>query len=138
MRTFQVGLARAGAGEAESERRERTMLALTDRAAQTIGALTDQPGVPEDAALRISSSAADDDPTGEGATLEITLVEDPDEGERAIEDPPVYVEPGLASEFLEDKVLDAEIGQDQVRFSIAQQPTISPPGVDGRPKPDTS
>ena len=114
------------------------MLALTERAAQTIGALTDQPGAPDDAALRLSSSPAAEPPAGEGPGLEITLVEDPDEAERAIEDPPVYVEPGLASEFLEDKVLDAEVGEGQVRFSIAPQPAASPPGADGRPDPDSS
>ncbi len=107
------------------------MLAVTDRATEAINAITDQPGLPDEAGLRISSSPETGDPTGQSAQLALALVEGPEEGDREIDDPTVYVEAGTTAEFLEDKVLDAEVSEGQVTFSLILQPGASPPGQDG-------
>lgn len=99
------------------------MLALTERAAEAIQTITGQPGLADDAGLRISSAPQDGDPTGQAAQLVISVVEAPEEEDYRIEEPPIYVEPGNTAEFLDDKVLDAELGEGQVRFAVFEQPT---------------
>ena len=101
------------------------MLAITHSALEAIQGLTSQPGVPEGAGLKLSGQT-----TPEGASLELTLAEGPDETDQVIqaEDANVFVAAPV-SELLDDKVLDAEIQDDRVSFRLLEQP----PATGGTP-----
>lgn len=95
------------------------MLTVTENATTAIQELTKSVEA-NDAGLRIHA-----EPTGNGsgeATLELTLTEGPAMGDQVLDLPEskVYLEMNAAA-YLEDKVLDAAIEGDNVRFSIAQQ-----------------
>ena len=55
------------------------------------------------------------------------MVEEPETGDELVEGTQIYVEPGETADLLEDKVLDAEVSGNEVRFSLIQQ---------GGPEPD--
>ena len=52
--------------------------------------------------------------------LRLSVVDAPEKGDQVIGEQPVFVEPE-AAEALDDKLLDAEVIEDQVRFTVAQQ-----------------
>jgi len=88
-----------------------SVLTLTDRAADTIRALTSQPGVPPDAGLRMSMQGSDDGRlalTLEGRHPDDAVIEDA--GAR------VYVQQDAAS-VVEDRQLDAQL-DDEGRASF--------------------
>ncbi|MBA2766984.1 MAG: Fe-S cluster assembly protein HesB [Solirubrobacterales bacterium] len=106
------------------------MLTLTPTATEAIKQLTDQ--VPaEDATpgVRIAPGVA---PGGEGAALELSLVEAPESSDQTIEThgATVYLEPE-AAELLEDKVLDAELRDEGVAFEVRDQGAMGDPGMNG-------
>lgn len=95
------------------------MLTVTDNASQAIQALTTSVEAPE-AGLRIFAQ-----PTGDGqdqATLELALTEGPAMGDEVLDlaETKLFLEVNAAA-YLEDKVLDADIEGENVRFSISQQ-----------------
>jgi len=81
------------------------VLTLTDRAAETIRALTSQPGLPADAGLRMSLDDTD------AGTLALSL-ESPRPEDAVVEDggARVFVEPDAAG-IVEDKELDARLDE---------------------------
>lgn len=95
------------------------MLALTNDAAEIIRGIVDQSPLEEDdAGLRIAAR-----PTSETeATLEMSLIDEPDVSDELIEHEGarVYLEP-LAAEALTDKVLDASVEEEGIRFTIVDQ-----------------
>lgn len=94
------------------------MLTITPDATQAIQALTE--AVPqEEVGLRIFAQ-----PTGDGrneASLELALTEGPAAGDEVVEvqGANLFLEANAAA-YLSDKVLDAEVQGENVRFSIAQ------------------
>ena len=94
------------------------MLTLTDRAAETIRALTSQPGAPADTGLRMSLQGSAD------GTLALSLqARQPDDA--MIEDASarVYVQQEAAG-IVEDSELDAQVDdQGRVSFVIGSQPS---------------
>lgn len=98
------------------------MLALTDQAVSAVQTILASSEMPEGSGMRISRAG---DPgansAGTGVELHLTLVEAPQEGDQIVSEPPVFLEPE-AAEVLDDKVLHAEIVEDQVRFTVAEQP----------------
>lgn len=96
-----------------------TVLTITPNASQAIQALTES--VPqEEVGLRIFAQ-----PTGDGpneATLELALTEGPAAGDEVIElqGSNVFLDQNAAA-YLSDKVLDAEVEGENVRFSIAEE-----------------
>jgi len=99
------------------------MLALTEEAVAAVQTILASSQMPEGSGMRISR--ADDpavDSAGAGVELHLTLVEGPQEGDQIVSDPPVFLEPE-AAEVLDDKVLHAEIFEDQVRFTVAERTT---------------
>lgn len=104
------------------------MLTLTPSAAEAVRQLTAAAPVDEDGGLRISVG----EPTPEGTSLAISLVEGPQTADERIDNSGahVYLEPPVA-QFLDDKVLDAEVANEQVRFTVVDQGTD--PRMDGRP-----
>ncbi len=93
------------------------MLTLTDQAIAAIRNLTTRPGLPAQTGLRIAPGEAD---TG---GLSLSLSDGPQAGDRVIEetDVQVFVQPD-AADALDDKELDAQVGEDgEVAFLLQPQ-----------------
>lgn len=94
------------------------MLTLTGSAVSAIRDITSQPGLPDDTGVRIASAASDD-----GApAFEIAVSAAPAPSDAVIEEEGarVFLDPE-ASAALDDKALDAEVGEGVVRFRIGEQ-----------------
>jgi Fe-S cluster assembly iron-binding protein IscA len=97
------------------------MLVLTEKAAEAIATLkASSAEIPDDAGLRIVAPP----PGGaEETALELAIVAEP-AGEDVVveaEGQQVYLEP-MAATLLDDKVLDAQVEQGDIRFAVLQQP----------------
>ena len=102
------------------------MLALTSNAQEAIQGVLSDRGVPDGAGLRIAPPAdVDGGPSGQ---LELTIATVPGEADQVIDETGarVFVDEA-AVEFLDDKVLDASISGDQIRFAVADQSQEPPP-----------
>ena len=97
------------------------MFAITEDAAHAIKGIVGSPGVPEGAGLRITrevSSGPDGEP---GRTdLRLSVVAAPEDGDEVLEAERLFIEPETAR-FLDDKLLDADVVDDEVRFSLDVQ-----------------
>ena len=99
------------------------MLSITPAASQAVEAIVSQIGAPgEGTGLRISNAAPEHDGSGASADLQLAVVSEPEPEDSQVEGAPIYVESSTA-EFLDDKVLDAEVADEQVRFSLYDQPS---------------
>lgn len=98
------------------------MLALTPAANEAVQAIVQRVGPSEGAGLRISAAERAEDGSAPSGDLQLAVVPEPEPEDTAIEGAPIYVEPGTV-EFLDDKVLDAEVEEEQVRFSLYEQPS---------------
>jgi Fe-S cluster assembly iron-binding protein IscA len=97
------------------------MLALTSEATRAIERILRAPGVPDGAGLRIVPVG----PTDEAevtSELQVEVAEQPGEKDEVIEDDGarVFVEDSLCG-YLDDKLLDAEMVRERIRFSLAGQ-----------------
>lgn len=97
------------------------MLALTQSAADAVEAMITQTDVPDSAVVRISSQEAEDASGAPATELQVTLAEQPEEGDVLIEGIALSIEPQTLA-FLDDKVIDAEIEDGGVRFALFLQP----------------
>ena len=107
------------------------MLTLTPTASEAIRKLTEQVPTEDDSAgVRIAPGTP---PGGEGAALELSLVEAPESSDKTIEEhgATVYLEPE-AAELLDDKVLDAELRDEGVAFEVREQGAMGDPGMNGQ------
>jgi iron-sulfur cluster assembly protein len=99
------------------------VLAITEDAASAINTIVANADLPDGSGVRIcrmpaeSPSGDSDEPQME---LRLSVVAGPEEGDQAVEGEPVFVEPA-AAEVLEDKVLDAEVDGERVRFVVGRQ-----------------
>jgi iron-sulfur cluster assembly protein len=91
------------------------MLTLTPAAAEVVRRILAD--APEDASggLRIASA----EPTAEGVAFDMTLVDAPEENDATVEEEgaTIFLEPE-AADLLDDKILDAEVAEDEVRFAV--------------------
>jgi Fe-S cluster assembly iron-binding protein IscA len=104
----------------------RIVLTITTEAAQAINAIVGSSPMPQ-GGLKISAKPV----TDSESTLELSVVESPAESDQVIEDQGtrVFLEQ-LASDYLEDKVLDAEVQGEQIRFTLQDQgPGPAPRGA---------
>jgi Fe-S cluster assembly iron-binding protein IscA len=93
------------------------VLAISEDAAAAIRGIVGGSGVPEGAGLRITREVNTGD-EGEARTdLRLSLVAAPEEGDEVLEDERVFVDPD-AAKLLDDKLLDADLQGDQVRFTL--------------------
>jgi iron-sulfur cluster assembly protein len=92
------------------------VLTLTDRAAETIRALTSQPGVPQDTGLRMSLQG--------GAAGALTLSLEPAQPDDAVVEDAgarVFIQQGAAV-IVEDRELDGQFNdQGQATFTLGSQ-----------------
>jgi iron-sulfur cluster assembly protein len=93
-----------------------TVLTVTDKAAETIRALTAQPGVPAQAGLRMSL------PEGEAGALALSLEErQPDDAVVENAGARVYVQPD-AADIVADRELDGQLDeQGEASFILGTQ-----------------
>lgn len=99
------------------------MLVLTPEASKAVNLIVSQRGEGGNRGVRISGSERDeDDDRASAEGLHLSVVAEPESDDAIAEEAPVYIEPETA-EFLDDKVLDAEIAEEvgQVRFSFHEQ-----------------
>src|ERR687892_538944 len=106
------------------------VLVLTHDAAAVIRSIVEQADVPEQGGLRITAQPLGD----QQAALELAVAEEPDAMDEVVEQEGahVFLEPVVA-QALSDKVLDASVEGDGVRFTIEDQPggTIQSMNGDG-------
>ena len=96
------------------------MLAISEDAATAIRGIVGAAGVPEGAGLRITREVNTDE-SGEPRTdLRLSVVAEPQEGDEVLDEERVFVDPD-AAELLDDKLLDADVQGDDVRFSLDVQ-----------------
>ena len=91
------------------------MLTMTDNAAEAVKRISEGSGLEPDPGLRISAG----EPTADGTPLELTLAAEPGPSDATVEEggARLYVEEVVAP-ALDDKVLDAAVEGDQVRFEL--------------------
>lgn len=90
------------------------MLMLTENATKVIGALVDNPGMPEGAGLRIAAAE-------EG--LSVSAVDAPEENDQVLQEQSarVFLESAAAA-TLDDQILDAEVDDaGRVQFLLTPQ-----------------
>jgi iron-sulfur cluster assembly protein len=104
------------------------MLALTPTATEVVESIVSNDELPETAGLRITSeeNPAAGNSHGPRRDLRLAIVEEPETGDELIEGTQIYVEPGETADLLDDKVLDAEVSGEEVRFSLLQQEGSDP------------
>jgi Fe-S cluster assembly iron-binding protein IscA len=97
------------------------MLALTSNAHEAIEGILSAASIPAGAGLRIAPPAGVD--AAPGGQLQLTVAAVPAEADQVIDEEGarVFVDEE-AADFLDDKVLDASIVGEEVRFAIAEQP----------------
>lgn len=103
------------------------MLTVTPAAAEAVTALLDNPDLPDGAGLRLQREV---DAAG-GPAIGISIVTEPEPDDQVVpamedRDADVFLAHDVAG-LLDDQVLDAEIEEQQVSF------TLRPQSVDGRP-----
>jgi len=91
------------------------MLTITDNAAEAVRQISANSGLEPEPGLRISVWQ----PTPEGTPLEISVAAGAEATDQTVEEDGarVYLEEPVA-EALDDKVLDAQLEGDQVRFAL--------------------
>jgi iron-sulfur cluster assembly protein len=91
------------------------MLTMTDNAAEAVRLISAGSGLEPDPGLRISAGS----PTPEGTPLEIGIAAEPAPTDETVEEggARIYLEQDVVP-ALDDKVLDAAIEGDQVRFAL--------------------
>ena len=98
------------------------MLALTDTATEAIEGILRAPAIPDGAGVRIAAAPATDAAAPEASELNITVATAPGESDQVIEEQGarVFVDEPVAN-YLDDKLLDARISEQQVSFLIGEQ-----------------
>jgi len=95
------------------------MLAVTDTAADAIGGILASRDLPEGAGVRLARETAGAEGGGD-AGIRLDLVTEPVVGDEVLEEAQVFIEPETAR-LLDDKLLDAEVAGDEVRFAVKEQ-----------------
>ena len=96
------------------------MLAITEDAAAAIRGIFESARVPEGAGLRITQEVTIEGAGTRRTDLRLSVVAAPQEGDEVLEEERIFIDPG-ATELLENRLLDAEIVDDEVRFSLDVQ-----------------
>jgi Fe-S cluster assembly iron-binding protein IscA len=101
------------------------MLTLTSEATAVIEGILAAPELPEDAGIRIAATTDGSSPNSSQPAVgafEMTVAEEPAERDEVIEEggARVFVE-GVVADVLNEKILDAQIVNEHVQFSLGEQ-----------------
>jgi Fe-S cluster assembly iron-binding protein IscA len=97
------------------------MLTMTREAAAAVERILSQPEVPDGAVLRFAAEEHRGNGSGPARELHVELVSHPEPDDVVAEEVPISVEP-KSVDFLDDKVLDAEVEGAQVEFKLYDRP----------------
>jgi iron-sulfur cluster assembly protein len=92
------------------------VLAITEDAATAIDSIV-LSGLPQGAGLRITRELNTQSGQEARTDLRLSVVESAEEGDEVLEDVRIFLEPE-AADFLDNKLLDADVDGDEVRFSL--------------------
>jgi iron-sulfur cluster assembly protein len=95
------------------------VLTLTTDATEAIERILTSPGVPTGAGIRITPGTSSENDAVPATELNVAVTEGPAVGDEVIEEQGarVFVESTVSS-YLDDKLLDAEMIDERVRFSL--------------------
>jgi len=96
------------------------MLAVTESAATAIGGIISSRDLPDGAGVRLARDMAGADGEAGDGGIRLDLVTAPESGDEVLDEAQVFIEPETAR-LLDDKLLDAEVAGDQVRFAVKEQ-----------------
>ncbi|OLE39028.1 MAG: hypothetical protein AUG48_00155 [Actinobacteria bacterium 13_1_20CM_3_68_9] len=96
------------------------MLAITEDAAAAIESIVSSSGLPAGAGLRITQELNMEAEGKARTDLRLSLVESAEAGDQVLEGTQIFLEPE-AAEFLDNKLLDADVEGEEVRFSLDVQ-----------------
>lgn len=96
------------------------MLAITPTANEAVETIVSGSELPDSACLRITAEPMTTEAGGATTSLRLDVVESPGPDDAVVADSHVCIE-SAAAELLDDKLLDAELAENQVRFSIRDQ-----------------
>jgi iron-sulfur cluster assembly protein len=96
------------------------MLAITEDAAAAIRGIVGSAGLPDGAGLRITQELNTEAEGRPRTDLRLSVVAAPEEGDEVLDEERIFIDPG-AAELLDDKLLDADVVDDEVRFSLDVQ-----------------
>jgi Fe-S cluster assembly iron-binding protein IscA len=94
---------------------------MTQEAAEAVERIISQPEVPDGAVLRFAAKEHRGNGSVPAHELHVALVAHPEPNDVVADEAPISVEPHSV-EFLDDKVLDAEVEGSQVEFKLYDQP----------------
>jgi iron-sulfur cluster assembly protein len=93
------------------------VLAITEDAATAIDSIVASSGLPQGAGVRITQELNTQSGQEGRTDLRLSVVESAEEGDAVLEDVQIFLEPE-AADFLDNKLLDADVEGDEVRFSL--------------------
>ncbi|HXF00866.1 MAG TPA: HesB/YadR/YfhF-family protein [Solirubrobacterales bacterium] len=96
------------------------MLAITEDAATAIDSILSTSGLPDGAGLRITQEVSAQSDGETRTDLRLAVVESAEEGDEVLEDVRIFLDP-QAADFLDNKLLDADVEGEEVRFSLDVQ-----------------
>ncbi len=96
------------------------MLAVTEDAATAIDSILASSGLPDGAGLRITQEVNTQSGGDTRTDLRLAVVESAEEGDEVLEDVRIFLDP-QAADFLDNKLLDADVEGEDVRFSLDVQ-----------------
>jgi iron-sulfur cluster assembly protein len=96
------------------------MLAVTPNAAEALQTIVANSELPDTAGLKLQATIASNNGHGPQTNLFLDVVLAPDPDDTRVDGAPLYVD-SAAADMLADKVLDAEVGSDDIEFSIKPQ-----------------
>ena len=96
------------------------MLAVTEDAATAIDSILASSGLPDGAGLRITQEVNTQSGGDTRTDLRLAVVESAEEGDEVLEDVRIFLDP-QAADFLDNKLLDADVENEDVRFSLDVQ-----------------
>ena len=96
------------------------MLAVTEDAATAIDSILASSGLPDGAGLRITQEVNTQSDGDTRTDLRLAVVESAEEGDEVLEDVRIFLDP-QAADFLDNKLLDADVEGEDVRFSLDVQ-----------------
>jgi iron-sulfur cluster assembly protein len=98
------------------------VLALTETATEAIEGILSGPAIPDGAGIRIAPAPREQAGEPDASELKVTLATAPAESDQVVdqEGARVFVDEPL-TEYLDDKLLDAQISGEQVSFMIGVQ-----------------
>jgi iron-sulfur cluster assembly protein len=96
------------------------MLTVSDQAALVIDGILNARKLPQEAGVRISTEIGDSNGSTPGLGVRMDLVDAPQADDEVLEEAAVFLEPEAAM-LLDDKLLDAELAGERVRFAVKER-----------------